>query len=96
MICFENKPFYYEKKLFKKTYYVCKDCSKQARETGTANTLVNKWFSEEDLAEGATKAKKKISLMSDRKKNKLVKRLKKFGYDEEQIEEALKKIQGGK
>lgn len=95
MVCGEQKPYYYEKKLFGKTYNVCKECAKQAREEGVANTVINAWFSDEDVNEGSVKAKKKLETMSDKKKKKLTKRLKKLGYTDDQIQQAISKIESG-
>ena len=93
MLCGEEKEKYYTKKLFTKTYDVCEDCSRKAKEQGTVNTLYDSWFSDEDIVDGTEKAKSKLAGMSDKKKAKLTKKLKMFGYEQEQIDEAINKIQ---
>lgn len=95
MICTEEKPYYYRKKLFKKTYDVCEDCSRQAKTEGVANTLVNAWFSDTDIEEGSVVAQNKLKGMSNKKKSKLTKRLKRLGYSDDMIQEAIFRIESG-
>lgn len=92
--CKEDKPEYYTKKLFKISISCCEDCARAAKEDGVVNTFTEKVFGD-ITQEDADKTTDKILKMSQKKKDKLTKKLTKLGYTKEQIEEAISKIETG-
>ena len=73
---------------------VCKACAKKAYEEGVVNVFKNKFFGS-PTQEDADKTTEKVKNMSKKKRAKLTKKLQKMGYSEEQITEALEKIEKG-
>lgn len=92
--CKEDKPEYYTKKLFKFSISCCEDCARKAKEEGVVNTFTESMFGSV-TQEDADKTTEKVKKMSKKKRAKLTKKLQKMGYSEEQITEALEKIEKG-